>query len=178
MTEQKTAAERMSSGRRKPRVRISLVERDGLPFLRLEYEDYSPIENELKRRGLQKHYSYRLWGTNCEGYFYRYTSNERILPEEVTRMRINGYGFDIRVVDDINTPVIQYDSYYDAIIVNVAIFRAVPRKEGDIFVVEAPVSVPYLPYARRFFHYLVKTYKKYLLNFIEVKKVKMSVEFW
>ncbi|MEM5882598.1 MAG: hypothetical protein QXS69_04025 [Candidatus Aenigmatarchaeota archaeon] len=171
-----TKTNKIGPGPARPRVKISLVEKENRMFLRVEYTEYESIAKELERRGLQKYYSKQLFGEN-EGYVYRYIDSYRIMPEKLYEIKISkNISMMISVVDDINKPVIYYNDFGEMVI-NMAIFRTIPVKNGDIYVTEVPVDIEYVPFAKKVFSQIVKLYRDYLQNFFPIKRIKLSVEF-
>lgn len=172
---QTIAQANVANGR--PKVRITLVEKNGKAFLRIEYSDYTPIAQKLEARGLRRYRSYRIFG-DMEGEAYRYLTNDYIVPEKYTKVKLaNDFELEIKTIDDINSPAVTYTEY-DGLIINFAIFRVVPRREGDIYVTEAPINAQFIPCFRKVFYTVVKLWKLYLEYLLPVNKVKLNVEFW
>ncbi|MEM4846181.1 MAG: hypothetical protein QW794_00295 [Thermosphaera sp.] len=161
----------------KPKVRLTLIEKEGRAFLRIEYSDYTPIAQKLLARGFERFYSRHLFG-DYEGWAYRYTSNDRIVPDQEVRIKLaEGVALRVKTVDDINLPAV-YFTDYDELVVNFGIFRVVPTWNGSAYVVDAPIDAIFIPCFKRFFSAVVKLWKMYLEKFIDVKRVRMNVEFW
>lgn len=155
-----------------------MVERGEKVFLRIEYQDYTPIARALEQRGLEKYFTTRLFGQQ-QGQVYRYVSSERIVPEGRYELSLGSdFRIWIRAIDDINEPALAFDGGSYDIIVNYAVFRVIPKLEGDVYVAEVPIDALYVPRVRKFFQEIIKLYKRYLELLIEIKKVKLNVEFW
>lgn len=176
-----TKTNKIGPGPVRPRVKMSLVEKENRMFLRIEYDDYTIIAKELEKRGLEKYYSMSLF-EKYEGFVYRYLKrSERIdsvFPEHNVNIKIGkNETITISVIDDINRPAIFYDLDYN-LVVNMAIFRVIPNIQDGKYVVEIPIEIEYIPFTKRLFTEIVKLYKRYLSIFYPIKKVKMNIEFY
>ena len=144
-------------------MRFRLKLKNGRQYLVIKYEgsEWEEIEQKLIALGLEKRETENAWGKGDRLEFYR-ESNEEL------KRSIMGNLMDLNVYDDINSPLV------DEWAVNIAVFRVIPNKKGEV-VVELDKYLTVCELNR-----LVKTYVRVyeaLFNIVtEDVDVKVSVK--
>jgi len=116
-------------------MKIEILPKDGKYLCRVIYrkDEWEKLKLIYEKAGLQIRTTDMGFGNNTLEYF-RYPVNTTVFREVFNEYSMMKSGEKIRLVDDINMPLLQYDSDY--LQFNLAIFRVIPRENDNMYITE------------------------------------------